>query len=156
MWHQHKLLSKCCLVILLVLGAVSFATAQTDEPDPTPQAFSNHFGSIIGGAVDLFPGNLSCSPVVGVSQFILFRADVIPNKGNPSPKTLIFFSPDDPNLGDATRILKTRATGPGVLNNTYTSRGFYQVCFKYPAGQAQGPPGDAFDFIFVNLQIQFN
>jgi len=144
------------LVILLVLGAVSFAAAQTYEPDPTPQAFSNHFGSIIGGAVDLFPGNLSCSPVVGVSQFILFRADVIPNKGNPSPKTLIFFSPDDPNLGDATRILKTRATGPGVLNNTYTSRGFYQVCFKYPAGQAQGPPGDAFDFIFVNLQIQFN
>ncbi len=123
MWHQRQLLSKCCLGVLLVLGTVSSAAAQTTDPDPPAQPFSNHFGSIIGGAVDLFPGNLACSPVVGVSQFILFRADVIPNKGNPSPKTFIWYSADDPNLGDATRLLKTRNTGPGVLNNTYNSRG---------------------------------
>jgi hypothetical protein len=157
MWHLRQCWSKSCLVVLFLLSAVSFSRAQTD--DLVPQPFSNQFGALIGGAVDIYPGNTACSPVIGVSQSITFLADVIPNKGTPRPKIHIFYSPNDPTLGNATVIFASRSTGPSVLTpptNQYSSAGFYQVCFKYPAGQAQGPPGDAFDFIFVNLQIQFN
>jgi hypothetical protein len=162
MWHLRIGWSKCCLLILLVLGAVSVSSAQTDNLlDPLPQPGSNSFNGVFGGPVDIFPGGNAHTVVFQVlqGQSISFLADVIPNIGHPLPKIHIWYSPDDPSLTDATIIFSTRQTGPSVLNppqNTYRQSGYYQAVFKYPAGQAQGPPGDAFDFIFVNLQVQVN